>query len=69
MFAAVVYNEIDIFYVILHDKFIMWVSSWATAPDIVFYLKIKRTLKIWYRLLSFMKIQKNVLFMTSQLPL
>lgn len=39
VYAAVAHNEINIFYVILHDKVIMLVSLWAAAADIFFYSK------------------------------
>lgn len=51
--TAVSHNEINIFYVISHDKVIMWVSLWTTAADIVTYLK---TLRNWCLLLRFMII-------------
>lgn len=54
MSAAVGHHEINIFYVISHNKVIMLVSSWVTGADIIFYLK--KTLRNWCLLLSLMKI-------------
>lgn len=65
--AAVANNETNIFLVITHSNVMLWNLLWATASDIVFYLR-----KCWIFGMFcsvYEKYGKMHFFMTSQLPL